>query len=525
MLNITRIDAINADHGVSAHQDPRSKAFKHDLTEFGNTQRMIDRHGGNFKYNGAQGFLVYNGKRWEREADIQVQLMAQETIKHMFVEASAILAYAATLPTDEARKACASQAEALSGWARFSSKFKMVTAMVSLVKSAPEVHIEPEVFDTHLYLFNFQNGTVDVRTGVMHKHTKQDFLTQICPYAYNPQADCPVFKAFFRDAMCGDKDLMRFMKKFLGLSTTGDVSEHAWCMMLGVGENGKTTLMEAVSGAMGPDYAGTMSDRTISQTNSPSDGNAPSPEVADLKGKRLITVSETEEGARIKTEFIKRMSGGDQEKARYLHRNPFTFHYTNKLFLYTNHNPIVRESSHGFWRRVRRVPFNYQVPPEKKDLDLPNKLHAEAEGILAWLVEGAKLWASEGLGMPDVVREATDNYRAEQDILGLYVKEYCDEGADLIIRSKEFFQLFNGWLEDEMGMKKVTMPTLKRMMEDHKYAPDKDREGRFFHGLARKKGETTTDKKDCQVPDTAHIANGNHTDDSLDLTLEGIEGL
>lgn len=206
----------------------------------------------------------------------------------------------------------------------------------------------------------------------------------------------------------------------------------------------------------------------------------------------------------------------------------FTFKYTHKLFVFTNHEPIVTESSKGFWRRVRKVPFDYDVPSEKKDLKLPLKLQGEVEGILAWMVQGAVLWYKEGLEVPEIVQEATQRYKEEQDILGTFIKDFCVTGERRKVKSSVLYKTYVEWLNVEMGMKPLSQPMFKRDMADRKFTCKSAKDANYFLGLSLKRDE----KQNMPEVDPtleAPTPNGNgHTNgtvNALDTELSSIEGL
>jgi phage/plasmid primase, P4 family, C-terminal domain len=488
-------------------------------TEFGNTARMLDLDK-NIRWCAALGYLYYDGTRWVADAENLVRASALRSIIAMYKEASDLLQEALLLqvpvphqpttpmfreaPTQQVpsdvevpdesttnediegkRAALTDRAEALIKWAHASEKSSMISSMVSLCRSFPGIEVDIAVFDKDPYLFNFSNGTFDIETGKFRKHDPMDYITCVVPFNYRKDATCPVFQAFIHDIMCGNIELVDFLQKALGMCLTGDVSEQAWFLLLGSGENGKTTLLEAIAYVLNT-YAGSIDAKSISVSKR--DGSAPSPDIAGLRGKRLVRVSETEEGTRLATELIKKMSGGDEQQARFLNKDPFTFKFTHKLFVYTNHEPVIRESTHGFWRRVRKVPFDYTVPAEKKDRDLPKKLELEAEGILAWMVEGALKWKSEGLGIPEIIQKATQIYKEEQDVLGTFINDFCVKGDGKQVQSSVIYKKFTEWLTGEMGMRAFSQPAFKREMTARKFeytrqTSGKDKGVRIFKGL------------------------------------------
>lgn len=423
------------------------------LTEIGNAERLLDMHGQDFYYCPALGFIVWNGKRWQVDAESEVEGLAVHTIRSMYEESAQKSLDASQEKNSATRKSKAQEAETLLRWAIASERQQMIKAMIGIAKIYRKVDIAR--FDTHPYLFNFQNGTLDLRTGQFRSHDRNDLLTQICPYNYNPQAEAPTFQQFLHTIMLGREDIQHFLHKALGSCLTADASEQAWFLLIGEGSNGKGTLMDTICKVLGPDYASPIDAKTITQNNSNRDGSAPSPDIARLKGKRLAIASETEEGARLAPVVIKQMTGEDQATARFLGKDLFTFFYTLKLFVFTNNELSVRESTHAFWRRVRRVPFDYIQPEATKNPHLRSELLAEAEGILNWLVQGCSLWMIEGLGMPALVKAATEKYARQEDLTGRFIDDCCELDESYVSQSTEIFTAFRKWCEEEEGMRNI----------------------------------------------------------------------
>jgi len=529
-LSATSRDVLKEPHQKAAEKKAPNKRFHY--TELGNMERMLHLYGENIRYSPAVGYLTWNGQYWSVDTEQEVCRYAVKTIRSMHEEAVALTKQADNLKEekDTVRRAMLNkEAEDLHGWAMKSETSNMVAAMVKLAKYHCEVDIN--LFDNQPMLLNVANGTVNLRTGILHPHSREDYITQYSPYVYNPTAEAPTFHRFFSEIMLGRADLMHFVHKALGYGATGATSEQAWFMMLGhKGDNGKSTLLNTIKKAMGS-YAHVLEPEAISLSKG-SEGSGPNPEIADLKGKRFVTVSETEAGAQVRTQLMKKMTGEEYATARKLYKDPMTFFYTHKLFICTNHELIVRETGHAFWRRANRIPFDFSLgSPEnqgKKDKKLPEKLEAEMEGILAWLVQGAMLWADEGLGTCETVLHATEEYRKEQNILGRFIEEYCVTGPNYRAAPTPLFKAFIKWQMEEMNMKSVSSQTFSRMVLDNGYAKGKSGANRYYIGLCLKSEVKTS------MPTQADVSmhngqNKDHTSPSslaqLDSELSSIEGL
>ena len=153
-------------------------------------------------------------------------------------------------------------------------------------------------------------------------------------------------------------------------------------------------------------------------------GNANS-DIARLKGARFVTSVEPNEGMRLDEGLIKQLTGGDRVTARKLYGNEFEFCPEFKLWMGTNHKPIVRGTDLGIWRRLVLIPFTVQIPDDKVDKHLKYKLREELPGILKWAVDGCLLWQREGLVQPEAIQSATNQYKSEMDVIGSFLAACC----------------------------------------------------------------------------------------------------
>jgi putative DNA primase/helicase len=293
--------------------------------------------------------------------------------------------------------------------------------------------------------------------GPLPPHRREDLLTKITPVAYDPEAVCPEWERFLEPVFAGDAALIRFVQRLLGHCLTGDVSEHVLAVFYGAGANGKSTLLNAVLGGLGPDYGMQAAPGLLMARH----GDRHPTERADLFGKRVVVASESEQGGRFDEALVKQLTGDDKVKARRMREDFWEFDPSHKLILCTNHRPKVSGTDNSIWRRLRLVPFtttfwNPDKPapagaarPEelRQDKRLPEKLRAEAPGILAWLVHGCLAWQGEGLAMPSAVADATQQYRSEEDLLGEFLAEQCVVGNGLSVRSSDLFARYKSLLE------------------------------------------------------------------------------
>jgi putative DNA primase/helicase len=229
------------------------------------------------------------------------------------------------------------------------------------------------------------------------------------------------------------------VQKALGYSLTGITTEQKAWMGTGAGSNGKGTIFNAIRNCLG-DYAYQMPFSTLLHTHHPTGSN----DLAALDGKRFVLASEVNEGLRFDEARVKALTGCDPITARFLYAEYFTFRPVAKFWLSTNHKPIVKDDSHAFWRRIHLVPFLRTFPVNP---DLEDALAAEAVGILAWLIRGCLLWQAEGLGVPQVIAEATQTYQRDSDVLGDFIETCCKSDETAEISGAELYKAYTAWAE------------------------------------------------------------------------------
>jgi putative DNA primase/helicase len=260
--------------------------------------------------------------------------------------------------------------------------------------------------------------------------------------AYDPDAQAPEFVAFLQRVQPNEK-MRDFLARLFGHALLGKVVEHILAILYGIGANGKTTLIEVVSRVFG-DYArpadpGLLVDR----------GEVHPTGTAALFGLRLAVTHETDAGRRLAEATVKRLTGGDKITARRMHENFWDFDPSHSIVMHTNHKPVVRGTDEGIWRRLRFVPFDVVIPEDERDGKLPERLALEADGILAWLVDGYRQWQDRGLAEPEQVMTATDAFGGESDMLGLFLAEQCMTSPQGHVRSSELFAAWAAWCKRE----------------------------------------------------------------------------
>ena len=368
--------------------------------------------------------MIWDGHRWVQDKSDKIKMIAKEVVRSIYFEAG--------------QASDTTERQEISKHARKSESSYNVNAMITLAES--EVPVRAEELDQDPWLFNCQNGTLNLKTGILSPHRREDYITKLAPVNYDKKAPHRLWDAFLDRVFDGNKDLIAFMQRAIGYSLTGLADEQCLFILHGSGANGKTTFLQTISEILS-DYA----MQTPTETLLVKAKGAISNDVARLKGARFVIASEAEAEQRLAENLIKQMTGGDTISARFLHQEFFDFKPTHKMFLGSNHKPIINGTDYAIWRRIRLIPFEITIPETERDPKMLEKLLQEKEGILAWAVEGCLRWQAEGLGMPAAVKEATAGYRNEMDVIEQFKSDCCETGDHLHVPSQELYQRFEDW--------------------------------------------------------------------------------
>jgi putative DNA primase/helicase len=453
------------------------------LTDLGNAQRLFRLYGEDLKYCPSVGWLVWDGRRWRRDAIGDVEHRAKGIASTWKRDADIVWSTAHFAPDDKAEAAIRSRAYNLSEWAVSCEASSKLTAMVKVAQTEPGIPVIAADLDTNPWLINAKNGTVDLRTGDLRPHAREDFITMLAPAPYRADACLALWDEFLDQTTGGDKDLQRWMQKASGYSASGDTSQEVFFFAHGPGGSGKSTYAESLKSALG-DYAATADFETFVKRSS---SGSPRNDIARLNGKRLVVSIEVDEGKELAQGLVKTITGGDTVAARFLYREYFEFKPTFKLMLVANDPPGVDADDDAMWRRIREVPFAHPVPHEQQlpwvkavltDPDLAGP------AILAWMVEGCRIQLAEGLGTAVAVKEATSQYRETMDVVGAFIDEVCEVGAGLEIRSADLFSAYAKWAISNGELPILTSNALGRRLPKKGFRRGKVHGMRSWKGLA-----------------------------------------
>jgi putative DNA primase/helicase len=452
-----------------------------EFTDAGNADRLARDYGDRIKYVREWGWLAYEDGRWVRHAEGAVMRYAEACINDMLQEAARSM--------DRARR------DDLLDHARRSFSQQRLRAMVELAKYRVGIEAHTDEFDTDPWLLNVQNGTVDLHTGTLRPYDPADRITKIVNVVYDPAAKAPRWEQFVREIFLDDENLVSYVQRAIGYSLTGSTQEQVFFLCYGAGANGKSTLLGVIAHILG-DYAKPLkADALLSSPYR--NGSSADPEIAALVGSRFVSAQEPGGGA-FDAAKLKELTGGDAMQVRELHQMPFTFTPHFKLWLSTNELPDVKDTTTGIWRRIRQIPFNARFET-KGDPDLPAKLRAEAEGILAWMVAGAVAWAQQGLGEAQAVQEATREYReAEDPYLEFFQEVLVQAEVTEKVEGTEAYEAFQDWQRRVQALP-LDLKGFYRQAEAHGYAKKRSNGKRWLMG-----GQLIPSAASAANPQNAH---------------------
>jgi putative DNA primase/helicase len=349
-----------------------------------------------------------------------------------------------------------------------------------MAQTEMEIGISSEELDRNQWLLNVNNGTIDLATGKLDPHDKDNFITKIAPVDYSPKAKCPQWDKFLSQIMKGNRAMIDFLQRAIGYSLTGDMREHATFFLHGNGANGKSTFLNLIREILG-DYGRQAAPELLVNklfSTHPTD-------IAELQGRRFVVAMEVDDGKRLAEAFVKQITGGDNMSARRMYEDNIEFTPVCKIFIATNHMPIIRGTDDGIKRRITCVPFDAKFSAANQDKQLIDKLRTEKSGILAWAVRGCLAWQKHGLNFPDTVKDATASYQKDMDVNGTFITEICNLGPKEKVKSERLYLRYSHWCDENEEFKQP-LHAFKKYLKERGYVKKRQSEGYFWYGIGLK---------------------------------------
>lgn len=439
-------------------------------TDMCNAERLVKYYGHRLRYcYERKRWLIWNGKVWVWDTGAKIAAVAKQTVRTIYHEAG-------DEPDLKARKQLAAHA-------KHSESDHRLNAMINLAKSEAGIPVSITELDNDPWLFNCQNGTIDLRTGELLPHRKDDLITVLVPVEYQPDAQRRRWLSFLDRVTGGDSGLMAYLQRSIGYSLTGNTRDQVVFLLYGLGNNGKSTFTMTIRKLVAG-YAERLDTQDL-MLNDRKLGGGPREGIANLRNKRYVVGSELQDGRRLDVSLVKDMTGGETVKGRRLYEHEFEFMPTHKLWLYGNHRPVITDTTLSIWRRVKLIPFNVTVADGEIDPDLASKLELELPGILAWAVNGCLDWQQYGLNDPQAVATATASYRHEQDILGDFLEDRCIIEPLARIPKADLKEQYQEWCQDN-SVEPVTQRTFKARLVEKGIVEGRIGKTRYWRGIRLK---------------------------------------
>lgn len=468
------------------------------LTDAGNGERLVALYGRDIRYClEFKKWLVWDGKRWmPDEASLMMRYKGKEMARVLHLQAIG--------------------RSTIEKHARDSESYSAISSALGCAAAEKGIAISAAELDQHPFLLNCPNGVLDLSRAKdgrarLLEHNREFLITKLCPIEYRVDADCPIFKTFVEWAMGAKSDsdayelsehtvrLVGFLQRILGSALTGDVSDKAFFVFHGSkGNNGKTTLLTLMRRILGSDYSCKIIVETILASSKGADATARA-DLADMRGMRLVVTSEISKETRIDEALIKRIVAGlDTIKACRKYENPVEFTANHKLIMDANYRPKVRGTDDAIWDRLKLVPWDVVRLKEERDKQLPDKLFAEAEGILAWCVRGCMAWRQDGLGEPPEVTGAGETWRESDDPLKEFLEDCCATDGGFVVAS-DLAAAYEWWCKQNRERYPIGREAFAERLESKGFTRNRSRrvgpdekQARTWEGLELKSELVTT---------------------------------
>lgn len=432
---------------------------QYDMTDTGNAQRLRDRFKGNIRYSYTRRrWMYWTGKVWHYDETGEIKKLADLIVDEMKTEAFRV--------EDEKERELK---------LKFANKTANSTGKVNMITEAQHLDGIPlliDELDCYVDYLNVQNGIVNLRNGELIPHDSTFMMSKICAceYDYVGEKKPKRWLQFLDEVTNGDKELQHYLQKCVGYSMTGSVREQCAFFLYGIGNNGKSTFLETVAEILG-DYASNAQPDTIMMKKF---GEGVGSDIARLRSARMVTTEEPTEGVRLNEGLIKQLTGGGKVTCRFLYGDEFEYSPEFKIWIATNHKPVITGTDVGIWRRIRLIPFEVNIPADKVDKQLKYKFREEMPQILRWAIEGCMLYRKEGLNPPKCVLDATQEYKAEMDLIATFM-DACiviDYNSVEAIPANELYSIYTEWAR---ANNEYVMTSRKFFGEITKRTPDKKR--------------------------------------------------
>ena len=456
-------------------QDFSEMLRKARLTDVGNAECMVAIHGDKLRFcHTREKWFFWNGERWLQDETGQAWRIMLETVRARQAQISKI--------EDEDFK------KRFSSFVVNSENERRLQSALSSASKLATMATKIDQYDRDPMLANAGTVTIDLQNCNMRENRQADYITRRLGADYVPEATCPRWLRFLNEVFNGDQNLIAYIQRAIGYTLTGDTREQKLFLCYGAGANGKSVFLTTIGNLLG-EYATSRAFATFDAD----EHNRVNDDLAGLKGARFVSVIETNEDRRINEARVKSITGQDQISCRFLFGEYFSFRPQFKLWLAMNHKPAIHGVDRGIWRRIQLIPFT-QTFEGREDKTLENKLQVELSGILNWALHGLHEWHTQGLNPPRIITEATDQYRAENDIVGQWLDDCTVIGAQMEMKSGDGYKSFKEWCINNGMQRPIAQIHWSRRLVERGITPGpRTGKGVFYKGVG-----LVTSSEECE---------------------------
>jgi putative DNA primase/helicase len=455
--------AVDPETGESLDDTSTDFLLNAHRSDTGNAECLVTIYGDDLRYcHTRRKWLDWDGNRWAVDEDGLAR-------RHMINVVRARFRACETIQDHDQRKKAAA-------WCIGCESSNKLEAALKVAGSLEAFSTTIEHYDRDPLTAAAIGATLDLRAVVHRAMRREDFITMQIGATYNPEATCPRWVQFLDEVFASNAELIAYIQRAIGYCLTGDTREQKLFLCFGPGANGKSVFLEILTDLLG-DYAANASFETFDAGKR----NESTNDLAALRGKRLVTVIETEEGRRLAEARVKSVTGQDLITCRFLYGEYFSYRPTYKIWLAMNHLPVIRGTDKGIWRRIQLIPFTQDFTG-REDKTLSETLRGELDGILQWALAGLRQWWQRGLDTPQIVTDATNRYRNESDQIGRWINDNCVVLSSVSVSVAQAYQNYKTWCEAN-GEKIETQNKVGRVLIDKGFDQAKPRNTRTWIGL------------------------------------------
>lgn len=435
---------VDPETGEILHTDAHDFLLNAHRSDTGNAECLAHLFGDDLRYcHTREKWLIWAESRWVVDENGAAQRSMIAVVRARFRACSAI-------PDPDQRKKAVV-------WAIGCENNGKIEAGMNVAGNLTAFSTTIEQYDGNPLIAACIGATLDLRAVVHRAVRRDDFITMRLGATYTPEATCARWIQFLEEIFASNDELISYIQRAIGYSLTGDTREQKLFLLHGGGNNGKSVFLDVLTALFG-DYAGNASFETFDANKRSESTN----DLAALRGKRFVTVIETEDGKRLAEARVKSVTGQDPITCRFLYGEFFTYRPTYKIWLAMNHLPSIRGTDKGIWRRIQLVPF-LQDFSGREDKTLSTTLHGELDGILQWALEGLRQWWIRGLDTPAIVTQATNKYRAESDQTGRWITDVMVQVSNVSVSIAQAYQSYKAWCETN-GETAMSQSKLSRVL-------------------------------------------------------------